>query len=83
MKEFIEYLVKKLVDSPDDVELHSETTDDIDVFYLKVAKSDMGKIIGTQGRNANALRTIINAYAKKNRQRVKFRIVDEEKDQQH
>jgi len=65
MKELIEYVVKLLVDKPDEVtvtEIHSEKTT---VIELRVAQSDIGKIIGKQGKTARALRTILNAAGRK------------------
>ncbi|GAK57878.1 conserved domain protein [Candidatus Vecturithrix granuli] len=65
MKELIEYVVKLLVDKTDEVtvtEIHSEKTT---VIELRVAQSDIGKIIGKQGKTARALRTILNAAGRK------------------
>jgi uncharacterized protein len=65
MKEFVEYMVKLLVDRPEEVsvtEIHSEKTT---VIELRVAPSDIGKIIGKQGNTARALRTILNAAGRK------------------
>jgi len=65
MKELIEYVVKLLVDKPDEVtvtEIHSEKTT---VIELRVAQSDIGKIIGKQGKTARELRTILNAAGRK------------------
>ncbi len=65
MKELIEYVVKLLVDQPEDVlvtEIQSEKTV---VIELKVARADIGKVIGKQGKTARALRTILNAAGRK------------------
>lgn len=65
MKELVEYIAKCLVDHPDQVvvtEIHSEKTI---VVELKVAPSDIGKIIGKEGNTARALRTILNASGRK------------------
>lgn len=65
MKEFVEYVVKLLVDRPEDVsvtEIHSEKTT---VIELRVAPADIGKVIGKQGNTARALRTILNAAGRK------------------
>lgn len=65
MKELVEYVVKLLVDKPDEVtvtEIHSEKTT---VIELRVAQSDIGKVIGKQGNTARALRTILNAAGRK------------------
>ena len=65
MKELVEYIAKLLVDHPEKVvvaEIHSEKTT---VIELQVAPSDIGKIIGKQGKTARALRTILNAAGRK------------------
>lgn len=65
MKELVEYIVKLLVDQPEQVvvtEIHSEKTI---VIELKVAKPDIGKIIGKEGNTARAMRTILNAAGRK------------------
>ncbi len=64
-KDLVEYVVKLLVDKPEEVvvtEIHSEKTT---VIELKVAQSDIGKVIGKQGKTARALRTILNAAGRK------------------
>jgi predicted RNA-binding protein YlqC (UPF0109 family) len=65
MKEFVEYVVKHLVDNPEEVrvsEVFGETTV---VYELKVAQPDMGKVIGRGGRTAHALRVLLSAVARK------------------
>ncbi len=65
MKELVEYVAKLLVDKPEEVvvtEIHSERTT---VIELQVAPSDIGKVIGKQGKTARALRTILNAAGRK------------------
>ena len=76
MKEFIEYVVKQLVDQPENVVVEEETRDDKLVYKLKVAQPDIGKIIGKKGRTAFALRTIIGAIGKKLGKRVLIEVVD-------
>lgn len=63
MKELIEYIAKSIVDSPDDVEVTEEEDGDQIVFHLKVAEEDMGRVIGKQGRIANAMRTLLKVAA--------------------
>lgn len=63
MKELIEYIAKSLVDSPDDVVVTEEDDGDQIVFHLKVAEEDMGRVIGKQGRIANAMRTLLKVAA--------------------
>lgn len=63
MKELIEFMARAIVDYPDEVEVTEEQTEDQLVFHLKVAESDMGKVIGKQGRIANAMRTLLKVAA--------------------
>ncbi|MCZ7661849.1 MAG: KH domain-containing protein [Thermoleophilia bacterium] len=76
MKELLEYLAKALVDSPDDVRVEVTETDTTVVLELNVAKEDIGKVIGKQGRIARALRTVVKASAVKNGKRAIVEIVD-------
>ena len=77
MKELIEYMVKELVDSPDDVEITEENEDDKTVIYkLKVAEDDLGKVIGKKGRTANALRVIMRAASAKRGKSSIVKILD-------
>ena len=59
MKDLIKYIAQALVDHPEQVEVSEVEGDRISVIELKVAKEDMGRIIGKQGRNAQAIRTIL------------------------
>ncbi len=63
MKELIEFMARAIVDYTDEVEVTEENTEDQIVFHLKVAESDMGKVIGKQGRIANAMRTLLKVAA--------------------
>ncbi len=76
MKDLISYIVKALVDQPDQVSVNEIEGGHTIVLELSVAKSDMGKIIGKQGRNALALRTILSAAAGKTRKRYVLEIVE-------
>ena len=76
MREFIEYIAKHLVDQPDSVVLEEETKDDKLVLKLKVAQGDVGKIIGRNGRTAQALRVLLNAVAAKEKKRAILEVVD-------
>ncbi|MFA4910766.1 MAG: KH domain-containing protein [Desulfobacteria bacterium] len=76
MRDLIEYIAKSLVDSPDEVvvsEVHGERTS---VIELKVAKEDLGKVIGKQGRTARAMRTILSAASTKIRKRSVLEIIE-------
>jgi hypothetical protein len=65
MKELIEYIAKSIVNSPDDVVVTEETDEQRTVFKLQVAEEDKGRIIGKQGRVAQAMRTLIRVKAAK------------------
>jgi hypothetical protein len=65
MKELIEYVARAIVDYPDEVTVREEDDGDRIVFYLQVADSDMGKVIGKQGRIANAMRALLKVAAVK------------------
>ena len=75
MKEFLEYVAKHLVDSPDQVVIESEIKDEKLVFRLKVAEKDIGKIIGKTGKTASALRVLLRAVAAKEGKRAVLDIV--------
>lgn len=76
MRELLEYLAKALVDQPEQVQVQETVTDTTVVLELTVAKDDIGKVIGKQGRIARALRTIVKASAVKNGKRAIVEIVD-------
>ena len=63
MKDLIEYMARAVVDYPDEVVVTEEEEEDHIVYHLKVAESDMGKVIGKQGRIANAMRTLLRVAA--------------------
>lgn len=75
MKEFIEYIAKHLVDHPDGVSLEMEEKEEKIIFKLKVAETDVGKIIGRSGRTASALRTLLRAVAAKEGKRAVLDII--------
>lgn len=77
MKELVQYLAKSLVSNPDAVEVKESEADASSVFELKVAKDDLGRIIGKQGRTAKSIRTILNAAASKTNRKVVLEIVEE------
>ena len=76
MKDLIGYIAKALVDQPEEVSVTEIEGSSTIVLELSVAKSDMGKIIGKQGRNAHAIRTILSAAAGKTMKRYVLEIVD-------
>jgi uncharacterized protein len=64
MKELLEMIAKSLVESPDEVVVTENVTDDFIELKLKVAQSDIGKVIGRSGRIAKAIRSVIKASAR-------------------
>ncbi len=75
MKPMIEYLVKELVDEPDQVTVSEVPGDESTTYEVHVAPGDLGKVIGKQGRIANALRTVAKAVAMKDKKKVYLEIV--------
>ena len=77
MKELVRYLAESLVTNPDAVEIRESENDGASVIELKVAKEDLGRIIGKQGRTAKSIRTLLNAAASRENRRVTLEIVEE------
>lgn len=76
MKELIVYIAQALVDDPDQVEVSEVCGEQTSVLELKVAKDDLGKVIGKQGRTARAMRTILSAVSTKVRKRAVLEIIE-------
>ena len=76
LQELISYVSKSLVDLPDQVEVNEIVGEQTTVIELKVDKSDLGKVIGKQGRTARALRTILNAASTKLKMRSVLEIIE-------
>ncbi len=76
MKDLIYYIAKALVDNPDQVAVDEVEGSQTTVLELKVAKEDLGKVIGKQGRTARAMRTILSAASAKIRKRTVLEIVE-------
>ena len=77
MKEFIEFIAKHLVDSPDQVKVDEKESEDNKVtLSLKVQSDDVGKVIGKQGKTAQAMRTLLTAIAAKDGKRAMLEILD-------
>ena len=70
MKELVEVIAKALVDNPDEIAVTESVKDDEIVVELTVASSDMGKVIGKQGRIAKAIRSVVKAAASKEDKKV-------------
>ena len=76
MKELVEAIAKALVDYPDQVQVRAIEGEQVTVFELRVHASDLGKVIGKQGRTAQAIRTILGAVGMKLRKRFTLEILD-------
>ncbi len=77
-RDFVEYVVKQIVENPDEVEVSREVDEMGVLLTLKVSKDDMGKIIGKSGQTAKALRTLLRIVGSKNNARVNLKIVEPE-----
>jgi hypothetical protein len=75
MKELLEYIVKSIVAEPDAVKISEENSEDGLLIKLEVAPDDKGRVIGRQGRVAQALRTLLRVKAAKDNTRVRLEIV--------
>jgi uncharacterized protein len=76
MKEFVEFIARHLVDNPEAITLDREEKDDKIVFRLTVAEADIGKVIGRQGRTAQAIRVLLAAVAAREGKRALLEIAD-------
>lgn len=76
MKDLIKYIAQALVDQPDQVEVSEIEGEQTSVIELKVAKEDLGKVIGKQGRTARAMRTILGAASTKVKKRAVLEILE-------
>ncbi|MEW6670246.1 MAG: KH domain-containing protein [Thermodesulfobacteriota bacterium] len=76
MKELIKYIAQALVDNPDQVKVEEVEGNQTSVLELKVAKEDLGKVIGKQGRTARAMRTILSAASAKVKKRTVLEIIE-------
>lgn len=76
MRELVEYITKALVNHPEQVKVSEVQGEQISVIELTVAKEDMGKVIGKQGRTAVAIRTILSAASMKIRKRSVLEIIE-------
>jgi len=77
MREMVEYIVKQIVDSPEEVKVQEIKAEKVILLEISVAKEDMGKVIGKGGRVANALRILVGAAAAKLKKRVMVEILEE------
>jgi predicted RNA-binding protein YlqC (UPF0109 family) len=78
MKEFVEFIVKQIVDNPDKVVVEETTPDEDTIkFIIKVDESDIGKVIGKHGNNINAIRTLLSAVGAKGKHRAILELVED------
>ncbi len=79
MKEFIEFIVKHLVEDPDQVDVVEEEHEKGILFKLSVGEKDIGRVVGKEGRTARSLRTLLNAVAARRGFRANLEIMDDSK----
>jgi len=77
MREMVEYIVKQIVDNPEEVKVQEIKAERVILLEISVAKEDMGKVIGKGGRIATALRTLVGAAAAKLKKRAMLEILEE------
>ncbi|MBN2514929.1 MAG: KH domain-containing protein [Deltaproteobacteria bacterium] len=76
MKDLVKYMAQALVDNPDDVDVSEIIGEQTSVIELRVAKEDLGKVIGKQGKTAKAMRTILSAASSKLHKRAVLEIIE-------
>jgi predicted RNA-binding protein YlqC (UPF0109 family) len=76
MKELLELIARSLVDRPDEVDVTEVEGEQTTVLELRVARDDLGKVIGKQGRTARSIRTILASAGMKLRKRIVFEIIE-------
>ena len=76
MKELVQFIAQQLVNNPDAVEVKETQGETASVLELRVAKEDLGRVIGKQGRTAKSIRTILSAVAARKNRRVTLEIVE-------
>jgi uncharacterized protein len=79
MKELVDMIVKSLVDTPDDVLVNETIGESISILEISVGQDDVGKVIGKDGRIANAIRTVVKAAAAKHGKKVTVEILTDRK----
>lgn len=79
MRELVEYIVKSLVDKPEAVSVNETQGETVTIIEIRTAPEDSGKVIGREGRIANAIRTIVKAASAKQNKKVSVEILTEEK----
>ncbi len=80
MKEFVEYIIKNLVDNPDSVKINEIGGSQTKIIELSVEKADIGKIIGKKGKTINAIRTLLMSVASRAGVRVNLEILEQDEE---
>ena len=78
MKELVEFIVKALIENPDEVSITETESEKAVIIEVRVAEADMGKVIGKEGRIANAIRTVAKAIGGKEQKRVNVEFISKE-----
>jgi predicted RNA-binding protein YlqC (UPF0109 family) len=78
MKELVQFLVQQLVNNPDAVEVKETKSDTASVLELRVAKDDLGRVIGKQGRTVKSMRMLLNAVGARTKRKIVLEIIEEE-----
>ena len=78
MKELVDMIVKSLVDYPEEVVVNETSGETVTIIEIKVGSDDIGKVIGKEGRIANAIRTIVKASAAKQNKKVNVEILTDD-----
>ena len=77
MKEFLQFVAQQLVNNPNAVEVRETRGDTASILELRVAKEDLGRVIGKQGRTAQSLRIVLNAVAARTNRKVVLEIIED------
>jgi hypothetical protein len=77
MRALVEQMIRAIVDHPEVVEVHEVATEHTTIIEVRVARDDVGKVIGRQGRNVQAMRTILTAVGAKDNRKVTLEIIED------
>ncbi len=78
MKELVQFLAQQLVNNPDAVEVKETKSDTASVLELRVAKDDLGRVIGKQGRTVKSMRVLLSAVGARTKRKIVLEIIEEE-----
>lgn len=76
LENFVDYVVRALVDTPEEVNIRSEQVDEVSVIKINCKKEDIGKVVGKRGKTIMAIRSLVNGAAGRLQQRVNVEVVD-------